>query len=180
MSAIHDRCFARLRCTLRTPGAMHVLATAAAMLAASAAMAQTAPPVAQDIQRSGNGSIAFKQEPTKPSGRYVMKQTQNGFLRLDSQTGAVTLCIVKDDKVTCQSSADERAALEAEITRLAKKNAELEKKLADTSKSTAQRLREVLPSDKEVDKALSYAEKFMRRMMRIMRDEDKKEPQNRI
>jgi hypothetical protein len=180
MSSIHDRSFAHLRHTLRAPAAFHMLTAAATVLAVSAGMAQTSPPVTQDTQRSGNGSIAVRQEPAKPSGRYVMKQTQNGFLRLDSQTGAVSLCTVKDNKLTCQSSADERAALEAEIARLARKNAELEKKLADASKSTAQRLREVLPSDKEMDKALSFAEKFMRRMMRIMREEDKKEPQDRI
>ncbi|MCC2099088.1 MAG: hypothetical protein KDJ29_19520, partial [Hyphomicrobiales bacterium] len=109
-----------------------------------------------------------------------MTPAANGFLRLDTKSGAVSLCVVKNDKVTCQSSADERAALEAEIARLAGKNAELEKKLAEASKSTAQRLRDVLPSDKEMDKALTYAEKFMRRMMRIMREEDKKPPQDRI
>lgn len=107
-----------------------------------------------------------------------MTPAPNGFLRLDTKTGAVSLCTVKENRVTCNSSADERAALETEIARLSKKNAELEKKLADASKSTGQRLRDALPSDAEMDKALSFAEQFMRRMMRIMREDEK--PKDRI
>lgn len=122
------------------------------------------------------------QEPAPPpsqNGRYAMTQAPNGFLRLDTRTGAVSLCTVKDSHVMCQSSADERGALEAEIARLSKKVSELEKKLADASRSPGQRLRDALPSDSDMDKALSLAEQFMRRMMRIMREEEP-QPKNRI
>ena len=88
------------------------------------------------------------------------------------------MCAVSGKRVTCRSSADERAALEAEIARLARRNAELERKLRTASKSTRQRLKELLPSDKEMDKALTFAEQFMRRMMRMMREE--KEQPNKI
>ncbi|MGE3247798.1 MAG: hypothetical protein AB7F96_08775 [Beijerinckiaceae bacterium] len=126
------------------------------------------PVLAQDTPAPANGE----------AGRYSMTPAPNGFLRLDTKTGAVSLCTVKENRVTCNSSADERAALETEIARLSKKNAELEKKLADASKSTGQRLRDALPSDAEMDKALSFAEQFMRRMMRIMREDEK--PKDRI
>lgn len=108
------------------------------------------------------------------AGRYSMTPTTDGFLRLDTKTGAVSLCVIKKENVLCQPGADERAALEAEIARLSRKNADLENSLKSARKSTGQRLREILPSDKDMDKALTYAERLMRRMMRIMREEEKR------
>ena len=110
---------------------------------------------------------------TPPIGRYTMTPAQGGFLRLDTRTGAVSLCSVTNGAVTCTLSADERAAMQAEISRLAQQNAKLETDLRTATKSTTQRLKEILPTDKDMDKALTYAEKFMRRMMRIMREDEK-------
>lgn len=68
---------------------------------------------------------------TTQNGRFSMTPAPNGFLRLDTRSGAVSLCTVKENRVTCQSSADERGALESEIARLTARNTELQKKLAD-------------------------------------------------
>lgn len=115
--------------------------------------------------------IAQDSKPKAAPGRYSMTPAKDGFLRLDTQTGAVSLCRVDGGTVKCQSSADERRALEDEIARLSKENAELRRKLKEASRSTAQKLRDALPSDKEFDRALTFAEKFMRRMMRIMKED---------
>jgi len=48
-----------------------------------------------------------------------------GFLRLDKETGAVSFCTVDAGLSVCRVSADERAALENEIARLRRDNAEL-------------------------------------------------------
>lgn len=120
-------------------------------------------------------SPALAQEPTdadRQNGRYSMTPAPNGFLRMDTRTGAVSLCTLRDGNVTCASSADERGALEAEITRLARENAGLRERLAEIAqRGPAARARDALPSDEEVNKALGLAETFMRRMMRIMREE---------
>ena len=63
----------------------------------------------------------------------------------------------------CRAATEERAALQGEIDRLTKQNEALkQQKSGDSS----------LPSKQDFDRALDYAERFMRRMMRIMRDEE--------
>lgn len=106
------------------------------------------------------------------NGRFSMSPTADGFLRLDTRSGAVSHCRMVDGNVQCRSGADERAALDAEIERLSKDNAELRRKLAAaTDQAPTARLRNALPTDEEVNKAVGFMEQFMRRMMRVMRDE---------
>lgn len=121
-------------------------------------------------QQSGVGAAEATQ-----NGRYAMTPAPNGFLRLDTRTGAVSLCTLREGNVTCASSADERGALEAEIARLAKENAGLRERLAEvTQRGPAARMRDALPNEEEMNKALGLAETFMRRMMRIMREDGPK------
>jgi hypothetical protein len=97
------------------------------------------------------------------NGRYSMTPSGTGFLRLDTRTGAVSLCKVENGAARCQAAIEERAALENEIDRLARQNEALKARPGVTPG---------LPSQQDFDKALDYAEKFMRRMMRLMREED--------
>lgn len=111
-------------------------------------------------------------EDAAQNGRYSMTPTDGGFLRLDTRTGAVSMCRPGNGGVQCRAGADELAALENEIGRLAKENAELRRKLAEaTDKTPSARLRNALPSDEEVNKAMGWMEQFFRRMMRVMREE---------
>lgn len=111
------------------------------------------------------------------NGRYAMTPAPGGFLRLDTRSGAVSLCTLKanqagNNQVTCAASADERGALDSEIDRLAKENSELRRKLAAAlDQAPTARLRNALPTEQEMNKALGFAEQFMRRMMRMMREE---------
>jgi len=50
--------------------------------------------------------------------RYVMKDTGNGFLRLDTKTGEMSMCQPKANSFVCEAVADDREALEKEIARL--------------------------------------------------------------
>ncbi len=99
------------------------------------------------------------------AGRFSMTPAANGFLRLDKQTGAVSLCVAKGDGAECRAAADDRAALNDEIDRLTKKIAELEAR-APAATSGA------LPNRQEMGRVMDLAEDFMRRMMRIMREDD--------
>jgi hypothetical protein len=101
------------------------------------------------------------------NGRYSMTPTQNGFLRLDTRTGEVALCRPAGETVECRAAPEERTALQSEIDRLARENAELKSRLAAQPPAAAAPSR---PRE-EVDRALDAAEQFMRRMMRIMREE---------
>jgi hypothetical protein len=105
---------------------------------------------------------------TAENGRYSMTPAQDGFLRLDTRTGAVAMCRLVNGAPECRLAADERTAMENEIGRLQAENRELRLKGPGRS-AAAPPLN--LPSDQDMEKALSFAEKFMRGMMRIMREE---------
>jgi hypothetical protein len=105
---------------------------------------------------------------TAENGRYSMTPVQDGFLRLDTRTGAVAMCRLVNGAPECRLAADERAALENEIGRLQAQNRDLRLKApgpGDAGPPSG------LPSEQDMDKALSFAERFMRRMMRIMREQ---------
>jgi hypothetical protein len=116
----------------------------------------------------------------KASGRFAAVPTANGMLRLDSQTGGVSLCTNVNGVPECRSGPDERAALEAEITRLSHENADLRSALAGNPPSVSARpptgSKSNAPSDSEVDRALNVMEKFVQRMMRLMKDDPSGNP----
>ena len=58
-------------------------------------------------------------------GRYRLSPTPDGYLKLDSRSGAVSECKRGPDGYQCRLVPDEQAALQAEIDRLAKENAAL-------------------------------------------------------
>lgn len=110
--------------------------------------------------------------PEQRDGRFSMTPSGDGFLRLDTRTGAVSICRPSQAGVECRAGADERAALQAEIDRLSKENEDLRRKMATgRDGSTGDRLRNALPSDEDFNKVLTWMEQFMRRMMRVLRDD---------
>ena len=104
---------------------------------------------------------------TSENGRYSMTPAPGGgFLRLDTRTGAVALCKVENGAARCAAAAEERTALNDEIDRLARQNEALK------GGATGSRPSANVPSAQEFDRALDFAEKFMRRMIRLMREDD--------
>ncbi len=133
-----------------------LLLSLAAALAAPAALAQaTAPP-----------------QPTEPPAptieRFSMTPAQGGFLRLDKQTGAVSFCAVEAGASACRAGADERAALEKEIAELRRENAELK---ASRDAARSQSGASPLPREEEFERTLSFVERFIRRIVRVLKEE---------
>src|SRR4051812_23441491 len=62
-------------------------------------------------------------------GRYTFHRRGEGFVRLDSHTGQVSQCGWSVTAWSCKLVPDERAALENEIGRLQRDNAEMKKSL---------------------------------------------------
>jgi len=90
--------------------------------------------------------------------RYVLKNTSDGFLRMDTLTGKVSLCRPKANGFVCEAVADDREVLEKEIARLDDRIGVLKRYIKKTESSYFK-----LPSDKEVDQVLSYFEGLVKR-----------------
>ena len=84
-----------------------------------------------------SSAIALAQTSDQPveksasDDRFIYEQVDEGILRLDSRTGEVSLCARADSGWACRIVADERGALNVEIERLDRENAELRKQVAD-------------------------------------------------
>lgn len=101
-----------------------------------------------------------------PEGdRFTLQPTDGGFLRMHRDTGALSFCSVKDGVAVCRLGADERAALEAEIERLRAENARLRAAGGAPQRPSA------LPSEQDFERALSFTERFVRRIMRLFKEE---------
>lgn len=98
------------------------------------------------------------------TNRFQLQRTETGIVRLDTETGAMTLCRDENGTLACRMQPDERAAYEQELDRLAKRVTALEERLSHTPPDALK----ALPSDAEVDRSLSIMEKFMRRFMAIV------------
>jgi hypothetical protein len=106
--------------------------------------------------------------------RYALEKSQSGFVRLDRQTGAVTLCTEADGTLTCRMAADERAAYDEDLARLEKRVEALERQIAD---GTAPRSGD-LPSDAEIDRSIGIMERFMRAFFGLVQEFQGQEQEN--
>ncbi len=106
-----------------------------------------------------------------PQGeRFTLTPAEGGYVRLNKETGAVSYCSVTNGVTVCRLGAEERAALEAEIDRLRKENAALKARVEAGPAPPAARPN-AAPSEEEFERALSFTERFLRRIMRLFREE---------
>lgn len=108
--------------------------------------------------------------PALESERFSISPAEGGFVRLNKETGALSYCSVKDGVSICRLGAEERSALETEIDRLRKENAALKARAEAAPAPPAARPGGV-PSEEEFERALSFTERFLRRIMRLFRED---------
>lgn len=123
-------------------------------------------------------------EASESTGRYQMMPAEGGgIIRLDRQTGAMSLCQRKGGTWVCEALADDRRALESEIDRLTAETSEL--------KSAVKRLEELLglpdadgrdrraggvspklklPTEQDIDNAMSYVQRMLRKFKQKLRE----------
>ena len=105
--------------------------------------------------------------PDTEGGRYVFNKQANGFLRLDTRSGTVSLCTEQPVGWACQTAPEDRAAFENEIARLQNENAALKKVLlahglslppgvAPDAPSAQNDSTLRLPSDADIDRAIAF------------------------
>jgi hypothetical protein len=113
------------------------------------------------------------------STRYSMSPVEGGMLRLDTQTGAVSICRQQQEgDWSCAAVADSHLALQREVDRLKEENASLRAELeklksagageqgAATDKKQdrlAPGSERRLPSDETIDELMTVLEKMVRR-----------------
>lgn len=131
-------------------------------------------------------------QPDTEGGRYILRKVESGLMRVDRETGSTSFCRKRDNTWTCELVADDRAALEDEIARLAGDNSELAREIGRLKKRIA-RLESGapamepetprsqgedgekeapyldLPSDEEIDQVMQTFQMMMRRFFDMVR-----------
>jgi hypothetical protein len=118
-------------------------------------------------------------------GRFTMQPVDGGYLRLDTATGDMSLCAPSGGAFECRPVKDDRD-LQSEIARLSEENKELKaevKRLEDMLGLDGGERRPApkfeLPSEEDVDKALTYLERMFKKFRDKLKELDKPlEPKN--
>ena len=140
------------------------------------------------------GSAANPAEPpAERPGRYIMQPVDGGALRMDSETGAMSLCTRRNGAFSCEPVQDERTSQreterltsenrdpKAEIKRLEEMLGLGEKPQAGNPPGPDNRQSEErpvsrspkfeLPTEEDLDKALSYAERMLKKFREKWKD----------
>jgi DNA repair exonuclease SbcCD ATPase subunit len=117
----------------------------------------------------GPGSVA-----AETGGRYTMSPTEDGMVRLDTQTGAMALCRRKDGAWACEDMEDSQRTLMGEIDKLRTENKSLKEQVEHLEETLGLGQTETdapgpsakltLPSEADVDKAFDYLERMLNKL----------------
>ena len=102
--------------------------------------------------------------------RYRLEKSETGYVRMDTQSGEMSMCEERAAQLVCRVAADERSAFQADVERLEKKVNSLEDRVEKLESSLTARLENSLPSEKDFEKTMSYMERFFRGFMAIVKD----------
>jgi hypothetical protein len=139
----------------------------------------------------GIGAAGAQAVPDGENGRYALSPVPDGVIRLDTRTGAVSTCTNSSAGWACYAVPDERAALDAEIGRLQADNEKLKAELATREPAVTGKIDEALPkadslkkpepkvadgerrieiplpSDRDMDRMMSFLERAWRRLIEM-------------
>ncbi|MBN9249192.1 MAG: hypothetical protein BGO03_02925 [Mesorhizobium sp. 61-13] len=107
------------------------------------------------------------------TARYQLEKTANGYVRMDTATGAMSTCEDKSGQLVCRMAADERTAAMDEIDRLNRSIDDLGERVTRLENSLTAKLESTLPSEEEFNKTMSYMERFVRGFLGIVKDMEK-------
>lgn len=112
--------------------------------------------------------------------RYRLEKTPNGYVRMDTTTGAMSICEERWGELVCRMAADERTAVQDEIERLQSDIKALndrlaavkalEDRVAKLETSLTARIEQSLPTEEDFNRTMGYMERFFRSFMAIVKD----------
>jgi len=111
----------------------------------------------------------------EPPGRFALKPSADGFIRLDTRTGAASHCGRRDGVWRCEPFAEESAAVEARLARLEAEIAALRAAVAaltvrlDTAAVSAVEAAPVEAGSKS-DQTPGFTERLMQRFFALVRE----------
>ena len=114
---------------------------------------------------------ASQSQAVEITGRYVLEKVEQGFLRLDSVTGVMSLCSAPSGVWECKAVKDEGLDGNEELLRLRAENEKLKTRIAELEKGGAPTK---LPSDQEVDRMMDIFGKMFDRFLDFAREMDGK------
>jgi hypothetical protein len=140
--------------------------------------------VATTIALTAASAEAQTAAPDSENGRFTFNQVSEGFLRLDTRTGNVSLCGKRTAGWACQAVPDDRTVLESEIARLQGENATLKKDMiargvplpggvVAESPGGRPQIELKLPSEAEIDRVMAFMEKIWRRLIDMVQSVQK-------
>ena len=139
----------------------------------------------------GIGGARAEPIPDGENGRYVLSPVADGVIRLDTRTGSVSTCSNGGTGWACYAVPDERAALDAEIGRLQAENEKLKAQPSAPEPTVSGKIDEPLPktdslkqpepkvaegerrieiplpSDRDMDRMMSFLERAWRRLVEM-------------
>lgn len=104
--------------------------------------------------------------------RYTIERTEDGYLRMDTRTGQMSICSEQSGQLVCRLAVDDRDALQDDLEALQARLTAVENRLSALEGVPAAGL----PSEDEFEKSLSYMERFFRRFMDMVKEFDSDKP----
>lgn len=107
--------------------------------------------------------------------RYSLEKSDSGIFRLDRVTGDISLCTEQAGKVVCAETDRAEIIKDDQIAILEKRIIALEGRIDQLEKANSAS-GNVLPTEEEFEKGLSYMERFMRSFFGVAKSLDQAEP----
>lgn len=107
------------------------------------------------------------------NGRYQLERGEEGFVRLDTVTGDMTLCRETANGLACDATRDDTSDLRRDRDRLRDENRDLRReneRLRADLERFENRSVDDLPSDEEMEHIATWFERMMAIMMRTARN----------
>ena len=138
---------------------------------------------------------AMAEDAVSTPGRYQIAPDGDGFVRLDTETGALTHCDKSESVWRCRTIAEERSDLDRRIIALGEDVASLRSEIGGLAERLGAIEKDLVSPDeipptvavpspeareREFDQALSFAERMMRRFFDMIRELKNEAPEQRI